>query len=240
MMPGQRAGVRGQQRHERVAGQSEPAQHAIHHERRARQIARVLEQADQEEQQADLRQEHHRAGDAADDALRPPGRGPGPRAAACAAHSRRGARTSPRSDPSGRWPARRASRTARPSPATKTSSPSTGWVKRLSSRSVSVSGASAPTAVRRCPPPRRRPRRSESRSTSLRRARRPPAPAARGRCVSARASALRTSSRPLAAARDDRHDRTAEALRQLATRRGVSPRRCARSTMLSATTTGRS
>ncbi len=67
--PRQRAGVARQQRHEGVAGQPEPAQQPIHHEGRPRQVAGVLEQADQEEQQADLRQEHRRAGDAADDAV---------------------------------------------------------------------------------------------------------------------------------------------------------------------------
>ena len=65
-----RARVRRQQRHERVTRQPETAQQPVHHEGRARKIARVLEQADQEEQQADLRQEDDRAGDAADDSLR--------------------------------------------------------------------------------------------------------------------------------------------------------------------------
>ena len=65
--PGQRAGVAREQRHERVAGQAEAAEQPVHHERGAREIAGVLEQADEEEQQADLRQEHHRARDAADD-----------------------------------------------------------------------------------------------------------------------------------------------------------------------------
>ena len=68
-MPGSAQAWLEQQRHERVAGQPEPAQQPIHHERRPRQVAGVLEQADQEEQQADLRQEHRRAGDAADDAV---------------------------------------------------------------------------------------------------------------------------------------------------------------------------
>ena len=48
--------------HEGVPGQAEPAEQPIHHERRAGQVAGVLEQADQEEQQADLRQEHRGAG----------------------------------------------------------------------------------------------------------------------------------------------------------------------------------
>ena len=66
---GQRAGVRREQRHEGMARQAEAAQHAIHHEGGAREIAGVLEQADEEEQQADLRQEDDRASDAADDAV---------------------------------------------------------------------------------------------------------------------------------------------------------------------------
>ena len=66
---GQRARVRREQRHERVARQAEAIQQPVHHERRAREVAGVLEQADEEEQQADLRQEHDRAGDAADDAV---------------------------------------------------------------------------------------------------------------------------------------------------------------------------
>ena len=66
-MPGKRAGVAREQRHEGVPGQAEAAEHPVHHEGRARQVAGVLEQADQEEEQADLRQEDDRAGDAADE-----------------------------------------------------------------------------------------------------------------------------------------------------------------------------
>ena len=58
-----------EQRHEGVAGQAEPTEGAIGDERRPRQIARVLEQADEEEEQTDLRQKDHRAGDPADHAF---------------------------------------------------------------------------------------------------------------------------------------------------------------------------
>ena len=52
--------------------------HAIHQERDARHVARVLEQADEEEEQQDLRQEHDHVADAADDAVASRGRASSP------------------------------------------------------------------------------------------------------------------------------------------------------------------
>ena len=54
------------QRHERLARQPDAVHQAIHDERRAGHVAGVFQQRQHEEQQADLRQEHQHAADAAD------------------------------------------------------------------------------------------------------------------------------------------------------------------------------
>ncbi len=66
---GHGAGMRGQQRNERLPRQAKPREESIVHECRAGEITRVFQQADEEEQQHDLRQEHDRARDAADHAV---------------------------------------------------------------------------------------------------------------------------------------------------------------------------
>jgi hypothetical protein len=67
---GNGAGETGHHRHERAAVQAERFQHAIHQERDARHVARVLQQPDEEKQQQDLRQKNDDVADAADDAAR--------------------------------------------------------------------------------------------------------------------------------------------------------------------------
>ena len=52
-----RAGIRRQQRNERLAVEPDGAHHAVGDERGAREVARVLEHADEEEEQKDLRKE---------------------------------------------------------------------------------------------------------------------------------------------------------------------------------------
>ena len=66
---GDGAGEARQQRDEGAAGQPDAAHQAVEQEGRARQVARLLEHQDEEEQDQDLRQEHEHAADAGDDAV---------------------------------------------------------------------------------------------------------------------------------------------------------------------------
>jgi hypothetical protein len=67
MMPG--AGEARQQRDERAPGQPHRAHEAVQQERGARQVARFLQRQDEQEQDQDLRQEHHHAAHAGDQPL---------------------------------------------------------------------------------------------------------------------------------------------------------------------------
>ncbi|KAG0750786.1 hypothetical protein G6F24_014942 [Rhizopus arrhizus] len=64
-----RTGEAGQQRDERAAGQAGCRHHAVEQEGRTRQVAGLFQHQDEEEQDQDLRQEHHHAADAGDDAV---------------------------------------------------------------------------------------------------------------------------------------------------------------------------
>ena len=64
-----RAGESGEHRHEALAVEAAPAEQAVHDERRSRHVAAVLEDADEEEEDQDLRQEDQERPDAADDAV---------------------------------------------------------------------------------------------------------------------------------------------------------------------------
>ena len=66
---GNGAGEARQQRNEGAAVQARAAHDAIHQERRARHVAEVFQQQDEQEQDQDLRQEHEHAADAGDHAV---------------------------------------------------------------------------------------------------------------------------------------------------------------------------
>ena len=66
---GNRAGEARQQRNEGAAVQAGAAHDAVHQERRARHVAEVFQQQDEQEQDQDLRQEHQHAADAGDHAV---------------------------------------------------------------------------------------------------------------------------------------------------------------------------
>jgi hypothetical protein len=57
------------QRHESLAVQSHAAHQPVHQKRRARHVAAVFQERDEEEEQEDLRQEDEHAADAGDDAV---------------------------------------------------------------------------------------------------------------------------------------------------------------------------
>ena len=65
-MPGHRARVRGEQRHERASLEPDAPHQAVDHEGGARHVADVLEQVEQREEQHDLRQEDDHGADAGD------------------------------------------------------------------------------------------------------------------------------------------------------------------------------
>lgn len=94
------AGMSREQRHEGLPGQAEARHHPVHREGGSREIARVFQQAGEEEQEANLREEHDRAAQAAHDTLRRqladrPGR------QHLGQRGIRRSRTAPRSGPSG-------------------------------------------------------------------------------------------------------------------------------------------
>ncbi len=64
-----RAGVGGKQRDEALALQADAGHGAVRDHRRARQIARIFQNADEQEQQQDLRQEHNHRSHAGPNAL---------------------------------------------------------------------------------------------------------------------------------------------------------------------------
>ena len=66
---GDGAGEARQQRNEGAAVQARAAHDAVHQERRARHVAEIFQQQDEQEEDDDLRQEHDHAADAGDHAV---------------------------------------------------------------------------------------------------------------------------------------------------------------------------
>ena len=137
-----RAGVRREERQERLPLQAGLAHRAVRDERRAREVARVLEEADEEEEEQDLRKEHEDGSDAAPHAFDERGSrnaAAGSSAPTQAPDARTAASTrSMRGRAAEKIVWKTATTTAR-----KMSGPATGWRKTASRRRVQSGGAGA-------------------------------------------------------------------------------------------------
>ena len=83
MMPGIAQAKLDKQRNERAARQSDAAHQPVEQERGARKVTRFLQQQDEDEQDHDLREEHHHAADARDQAVDDQALSPSLRAERC-------------------------------------------------------------------------------------------------------------------------------------------------------------